>query len=132
MPENITENYLERRKVPRPCPTNSDFTACPMYNSHNLSEEQIIFITMKAVELAKLELIKETKDYINDRIDDSIPEIAEKATKNVIDNFCMGAGRSIGRTIKDKFFLAVGVIVLSLATGISFHDAWTKLKDTLL
>lgn len=132
MSENITEKYLERRKVPRPCPTNPDFMACPMYNSHVFTEEQIIFITMKAVELAKLDLIKETKDYIDDKIDDSIPEIAEKATKSVIDNFCVGAGRSIGRTIKDKFFLAIGIIVLSLATGISFHDAWTKLKDTLM
>ncbi len=132
MPEITTETYLEKRKNPKLCSNASDFTACPMYNSHVFSEEQIIFITMKAVELAKLELIKETKDYIDDKIDDSIPEIADKTTKSVIDTFCVGAGRSMGRAIRDKFFLIVGVIVLSYATGISLTDAWAKLKDTLM
>lgn len=118
----MSEN-VERRKPPRNCLTTSDFQECPMYNAHILTEEQIIFITMKAVELAKVELIQETKTYI----DDSIPEIAEKTKQNVIDDFCVGAGRSIGRTIKDKFFLIIGIIVLSLSTGLSFHEAWQRL-----
>lgn len=134
MTENITENYLERRKSP--CSDDTKFGACPMYNSHVLSEEQIVFITTKTVELIKIDLIRETKDYIDDKIDDkiddSIPQTAEKVTKQVIENICIGAGKSLGRTIRDKLFLVLGVIVLSYATGISIPAAWGKLKDTLM
>lgn len=112
----------ERRKR---IPMKVDFDSCPYVPSHGIfdSDEYILRIAKKAVEMTREDLLTETKQYI----DDSIPEIAEKATEKTIDNICIQAGRALGRTLRDKLFWVTGIIIIALATGISLKDAVSKL-----
>jgi len=71
----------------------TDFTQCPRYHRYDLTEDQIVEIARKAIEIAKKDAATEVGEYVID----------------------------IGKSFATKLFFIIGALVLAFLTWASRH-----------
>jgi len=89
MPRTSNEDTLRQDTYNRR--TTDAFTACPKYLQHDLSEDQVLHIAKKAVELA-------------------MNELPEKIATKLEDKFFI----QIGKVVTEKVLWLIGIVVIAL------------------